>query len=69
MTLHPIIGGLLTAASDKNPGSFFGMPEQVTISCGLAAFRDGDSPEAVQERADAALYRAREAGRNRCAIG
>ncbi|MHC4710317.1 MAG: hypothetical protein ACYTA3_07805, partial [Planctomycetota bacterium] len=30
MTLHPIIGGLLAAATNKTPGSFFGMPEQAS---------------------------------------
>jgi cytochrome c oxidase subunit 2 len=30
VTLHPIIGGLLAAAADKTPGSFFGMPEQAS---------------------------------------
>ena len=34
MTLHAIIGGLLAAASDKTPGSFFGMPEQASTVAG-----------------------------------
>jgi len=38
----------------------------ITISCGLAEFHDGDTPESVFTRADAALYRAKQAGRNRC---
>jgi diguanylate cyclase len=38
----------------------------VTASCGLAQFRDGDSTESWFERADRALYRAKQAGRNRC---
>ena len=38
----------------------------VTISAGIASFTDGDRAEAVFERADKALYRAKEAGRNRC---
>ncbi len=48
------------------PFHYKGNPEQVTISCGLTAFRDGDSPESVFERADRALYRAKDEGRNRC---
>lgn len=38
----------------------------ITISCGLAQFRGQDDPDAVFARADAALYRAKAAGRNRC---
>lgn len=38
----------------------------VTISCGLAQFRSGDTPEQVFERADKALYQAKQSGRNRC---
>ena len=38
----------------------------ITVSCGLAQFRDGDSVESWFERADRALYRAKGAGRNRC---
>ncbi|GAB4298323.1 MAG: hypothetical protein Kow0096_16950 [Thiohalomonadaceae bacterium] len=38
----------------------------ITISCGLAQFREQDDPEAVFARADAAMYRAKAAGRNCC---
>jgi diguanylate cyclase len=38
----------------------------VTISCGLTEFRRGDTPTAVYERADGALYQAKLQGRNRC---
>lgn len=41
---------------------------QVTISIGVAAFRPGDTREALIERADRALYRAKNAGRNRVLI-
>ena len=40
----------------------------ITTSCGIAEFRTGDSIEAVFERADRALYRAKDAGRNRCEL-
>jgi diguanylate cyclase len=43
-----------------------GHPVPVTISCGLTAFRAGDTPAAVFERADRALYEAKGQGRNRC---
>lgn len=40
----------------------------ITISCGAAEFRQGDTPESVFERADQALYRAKQAGRNRTEV-
>ena len=43
-----------------------GNPEQVTISCGITEFRADDTPSAVYNRADAALYQAKQQGRNRC---
>ncbi|MSR14298.1 MAG: GGDEF domain-containing protein [Gammaproteobacteria bacterium] len=41
-------------------------PVPVTISCGYAMFRGEDSVDEVFERADSALYRAKDLGRNRC---
>lgn len=38
----------------------------ITISCGIAEFFGNDTIEAVFERADRALYRAKEQGRNCC---
>jgi diguanylate cyclase len=43
-----------------------GKRERVTISCGVTEFRVGDTPSVVYDRADRALYRAKEEGRNRC---
>jgi diguanylate cyclase len=40
----------------------------ITVSCGIADFRDGDVPAATFDRADRALYKAKQAGRNRCVI-
>jgi diguanylate cyclase len=48
---------------------FHGAPVPITISCGLSQFREGDSAEQVFSRADAALYRAKAQGRNRCSVG
>ena len=41
-----------------------GLQVRVTVSAGIAAIRPGETPEALLERADAALYAAKAAGRN-----
>ncbi len=43
-----------------------GEPVAVTISCGLTQLREDDDPESALDRADQALYRAKQSGRNRC---
>jgi diguanylate cyclase len=43
-------------------------PVTVTASCGITTFRMGDKPETAFERADGALYEAKNAGRNRCVV-
>ncbi len=40
----------------------------LTISCGIAQFHEGDDPDLVFQRADAALYQAKEQGRNLCKL-
>jgi two-component system cell cycle response regulator len=40
----------------------------VTVSIGVASARAGDAPEALMARADAALYRAKQTGRNRVVV-
>ena len=45
---------------------YAGKDVPITISCGYSAFRADDSVETVFNRADAALYRAKERGRNQC---
>lgn len=44
---------------------FRGAPVSVTISCGITLMREGDSETEVFDRADKAMYKAKEAGRNR----
>jgi diguanylate cyclase (GGDEF)-like protein len=41
----------------------------VTMSAGITAVREGDTPDTALARADAALYRAKAAGRNRALAG
>ena len=41
---------------------------QVTLSVGVAAAKPGDTLEALLERADAAMYTAKRAGRNRVSV-
>ncbi|MCP5328155.1 MAG: GGDEF domain-containing protein [Steroidobacteraceae bacterium] len=47
---------------------YHGKPLKVTVSCGITSLRDSDLKDdhAIFERADSALYRAKEAGRNMC---
>lgn len=47
---------------------FRSKPVTVTASCGITAIRGDDTPETVFDRADRALYRAKDDGRNRCVI-
>jgi len=46
------------------PFHFGGEPVSVTFSAGLTEFREGDAVESVFDRADRALYQAKDAGRN-----
>jgi diguanylate cyclase (GGDEF)-like protein len=46
----------------RSPSS---LPSPVTISVGVAAVRPGDTVDDLIQRADAAMYRAKDAGRNR----
>lgn len=51
------------------PFHFKGEPVSVTASAGLTAFRAHETTEQAFERADQALYRAKEGGRNRIELG
>jgi len=48
---------------------FRNKPVTVTASCGITTFLAEDAPDVVFDRADRALYRAKEAGRNSCVVG
>jgi diguanylate cyclase len=41
----------------------------ITISCGITQFTNDDSAETAFNRADEALYSAKDEGRNQCVIG
>jgi diguanylate cyclase len=45
---------------------FRGTPVRVTISCGITELHQDDAREAAFDRADAALYRAKNGGKNLC---
>jgi diguanylate cyclase len=47
---------------------FHNKPVAVTASCGITTFRGDDTPESIFDRADRALYRAKDGGRNCCRI-
>lgn len=44
------------------------LPEGCTLSAGVACHRDQESEESLKQRADQALYSAKEAGRNTCRV-
>jgi diguanylate cyclase len=50
------------------PFHFREQPLQITLSAGIASFAEGEDAATVFERADRALYRAKETGRNRCEL-
>jgi diguanylate cyclase len=59
----------LRAAVELCPFHFKGEPVTVTVSMGVTAFRAGERSDVALKRADQALYRAKENGRNRIEQG
>ncbi|MGE8111270.1 MULTISPECIES: GGDEF domain-containing protein [Pseudomonas] len=59
----------LRAAIEACPFHFKGERVVITTSIGLSAFRSGERGDQVLKRADAALYRAKDSGRNRVEQG
>ena len=53
---------------EKSPFKFKNQPVKITLSFGIAEFVKEDSVESAFERADNALYRAKDNGRNQCVI-
>lgn len=54
----------LRLAVEGSPFNYKGKPVEVTLSFGVAEIQDGDDAESLFSRADKALYRAKEQGRN-----
>jgi diguanylate cyclase len=69
----PMVGAklleTLRASIEACPFHFKGERVTVTISMGLTAFRSGEHSDLVLKRADQALYRAKNNGRNRIELG
>lgn len=59
----------LRASIEACPFHFKGERVTITISMGLTAFRPGEHSDLVLKRADQALYRAKNTGRNRIELG
>ncbi|AZD05554.1 GGDEF domain protein [Pseudomonas chlororaphis] len=59
----------LRAAIKACPFHFKGERVTITMSIGMSAFKPGEHSDLVLKRADQALYRAKEAGRNRVELG
>ncbi len=63
-----LLANKLRQSVEKLGFHFRQQPVSVTISCGITGFREGDTPQALFERADRALYEAKRNGRNRCCV-
>ncbi|ALI01570.1 diguanylate cyclase [Pseudomonas sp. FW306-02-F02-AA] len=59
----------LRAAIEACPFHFKGERVTITVSMGMTAFKAGEHSDLVLKRADQALYRAKNAGRNRVELG
>ncbi|MEJ5057138.1 MULTISPECIES: GGDEF domain-containing protein [unclassified Pseudomonas] len=59
----------LRAAVEACPFHFKGEPVTITVSMGLTTFKAGEHSDVTLKRADQALYRAKNAGRNRVELG
>jgi len=58
----------LRAAVEQSQFHYQNAQVSITVSAGLAQLRKDDSTESVFQRADEAMYRAKEAGRNQCLV-
>ena len=63
-----ILANQLRQTIEKTGFNASGVSVAITISCGITEFTLNDSDETAFERADQALYQAKEQGRNRCCV-
>lgn len=59
----------LRASCASTPIAYRGAGRSLTVSLGVAAWREGDDAASLLGRADGALYAAKRAGRNRVEVG
>lgn len=59
----------LRESISRSPFNFHGEPVTITMSFGVAQAQEGDTAESLFERADAALYTAKQNGRNQVSVG
>jgi len=64
-----LVGEKIRQQVSNSPFHFKGERVQITVSCGIGVFEKGFRPEQVFDAADAALYKAKENGRNQCQLG
>jgi len=64
-----IVAEKLRTKIESSPFNFKKEPVQITISFGISQFASGETIEKVFERADKALYKAKENGRNQVILG
>jgi diguanylate cyclase len=63
-----LVANKLRTTVEKTSFKASGDKISITLSCGLSQFLTGDTYEAIFERADKALYQAKQNGRNQCVV-
>ena len=63
-----VVAEKLRQTVEESGFHFKGKPVSITISAGIAEFKENDTTGSVFERADKALYAAKEGGRNRVVV-
>jgi diguanylate cyclase len=61
-----LVANQVRSAVEELRFHFRGMPVRVTVSCGLAELQEHDAAGTAFDRADSALYRAKQGGKNIC---